>query len=104
MQETMKIYDLLMEECKTYPTCNITPKGLTKIAKRLDSRYTYEQVETAMNSISYKSKFFPSLAEIVEEIKGMYPDLSWIPKYTTPEEDEAMAEELRAKVKAMRGY
>ncbi|MBO6290979.1 MAG: hypothetical protein J6N51_01785, partial [Selenomonas sp.] len=31
------------------------------------------------------------------------PDLSWIPKYTTPEEDKAMANELRAKLKAMRG-
>jgi hypothetical protein len=32
------------------------------------------------------------------------PDMSWIPKYTTPEEDKAMANELRAKLKAMRGY
>lgn len=68
MQDAVKIYDLLVDEYKTYPACNITPEGLTKIAERLDKRYSYEQVERAMNRLSYKSKFFPSLAEIVDEI------------------------------------
>jgi hypothetical protein len=70
MQEVTKIYELLVEEYKTYPSCQITPEGLGKIAERLDKRYSYEQVERAMNRLSYKSKFFPSLAEIVEEIGG----------------------------------
>ena len=70
MQETAKIYKLLAEELKTYPTCQITMEGLGKIAERLDKRYTYEQVERAMNRLAYKAKFFPSLAEIVEEIDG----------------------------------
>jgi hypothetical protein len=70
MQETVKIYELLVKEYKTYPTCQITPEGLTVIAERLDRRYSYEQVEKAMNRLSYKARFFPSLAEIVEEIKS----------------------------------
>lgn len=69
MQETMKIYDLLMEEYKTYPACNITPEGLTMIAERLDKKYSYEQVERAMGRLAYKAKFFPSLAEIAEAIE-----------------------------------
>jgi hypothetical protein len=66
----MKIYDLLMKEYKTYPACNITPEGLTMIAERLDKKYSYEQVERAMGRLAYKAKFFPSLAEIAEEITG----------------------------------
>ena len=73
MQEAMKIYDLLTREFKTYPVCNITPDGLTMIAERLDRRYTYEQVEKAMNRLSYKAKFFPSLAEIAEDIQDNEP-------------------------------
>lgn len=69
MQEVTKIYELLVEEYKTYPSCQITPEGLGKIAERLDRRYSYEQVEKAMNSLSYKTRFFPSLAEIVENIE-----------------------------------
>jgi hypothetical protein len=42
MQETVKIYELLVKEYKTYPTCQITPEGLTVIAERLDRRYSYE--------------------------------------------------------------
>ena len=71
MQERFKIYDLLVKEFTTYPPCNITPEGLTIIAERLDKRYTYKQVEEAMNHLSYKAKFFPSLAEIVEEIEDI---------------------------------
>ena len=70
MQETVKIYELLVKEYRTYPTCQITPEGLTVIAERLDRRYSYEQVEKAMTSLAYKARFFPSLAEIVEEITG----------------------------------
>jgi hypothetical protein len=73
MQERFKIYDLLVKEFTTYPPSNITPEGLTIIAERLDKRYSYEQVEEAMNQLSYKSKFFPSLAEIVEEIQARVP-------------------------------
>jgi hypothetical protein len=69
MQEVTKIYELLVEEYKTYPSCQITPEGLGKIAERLDRRYSYEQVERAMNRLSYKARFFPSLAEIVENIE-----------------------------------
>ena len=73
MQETIKIYDLLMKEYKTYPSCNITPEGLAMIAERLDKKYSYEQVEKAMGRLAYKAKFFPSLAEIVEEVKAAEP-------------------------------
>jgi hypothetical protein len=75
MQETIKIYDLLMKEYKTYPACNITPEGLTMIAERLDKKYSYEQVERAMGRLAYKAKFFPSLAEIADEIGGGKPTL-----------------------------
>ena len=90
MREAMKIYDFLMEEYKTYPSSNITPEGLTKIAERLDKRYTYEQVERAMNRLSYKSKFFPSLAEIAENIQENEPA-----RVPTPEEQ---AEQHRKQV------
>ena len=76
MQETIKIYDLLMKEYKTYPACNITPEGLTMIAERLDKKYSYEQVERAMGRLAYKAKFFPSLAEIADEIGGGKPTLT----------------------------
>jgi hypothetical protein len=39
------------------------------IAERLAKRYTYRQVEKAMNSLAYQAKFFPSLAEISEKIE-----------------------------------
>jgi hypothetical protein len=68
MQERFKIYDLLAREFTAYPSCNITPEGLTLIAERLDKKYSYEQVERAMGRLAYKAKFFPSLAEIADEI------------------------------------
>lgn len=104
MQEKAKIFKLLISESKAYPVSQITPEGLGLIAERLDKKFTFDQVEAAMCRLAYKSKFFPSLAEIAEDIKGACPDMSWIPKYTTPEQDKAMAEELRVKLKAMRGY
>ena len=81
MQEKAKIYELLMNELKTYPTCQITPEGLAKIAERLDSRYTYEQIEEAMNRLAFKAKFFPSLAEIVDNIQAHRPSklgVTWV--------------------------
>lgn len=70
MQEKAKIFKLLVNELRAYPNPQITPEGLGLIAERLDKRYTYEQVERAMGRLAYKAKFFPSLAEIVEEITG----------------------------------
>lgn len=69
MKEAMKIYELLVEEYKTYPVCQLTPEGLTIIAERLAKRYSYKQVEKAMAALAYQSKFFPSLAEISEAIE-----------------------------------
>lgn len=68
MQEKAKIFKLLVNELRAYPNPQITPEGLGLIAERLDKRYTYEQVERAMGRLAYKSKFFPSLAEIADEI------------------------------------
>lgn len=73
MREATKIYDLLEKELDAYPASNISLKGLSLIAERLDKRYSYEQVERAMNRLSYKAKFFPSLAEIVENIQENEP-------------------------------
>jgi hypothetical protein len=70
MQEKAKIFKLLVNELRAYPNPQITPEGLGLIAERLDKRYTYEQVERAMGRLAYKAKFFPSLAEIAEEITG----------------------------------
>jgi hypothetical protein len=70
VREATKIYDLLEKELDAYPASNISLKGLSLIAERLDRRYSYEQVEKAMTSLAYKARFFPSLAEIVEEIKS----------------------------------
>lgn len=69
MRETMKIYELLVREHKAYPVCQLTPEGLTLIAERLAKRYSYAQVEKAMNDLVYQAKFFPSLAEIAEKIE-----------------------------------
>jgi hypothetical protein len=68
MQEKAKIFKLLVNELRAYPNPQITPEGLGLIAERLDKRYTYEQVERAMGRLTYKAKFFPSLAEIADEI------------------------------------
>lgn len=73
MQEKAKIFKLLISEIKTYPNPQITPEGLGMIAERLDKKYSYEQVERAMGRLAYKAKFFPSLAEIVEEIQARVP-------------------------------
>ena len=70
MQEKAKIYELLINEVKAFPNSQISPDGLALIAKRLDSRYSYEQVERAMDKLAFKTRFFPTLAEIVEEITG----------------------------------
>lgn len=69
MQETAKIYELLMNEVKAFPTSQISPEGLLLIAQRLEKRYSYAQVEKAMNELAYQAKFFPSLAEISEKIE-----------------------------------
>jgi hypothetical protein len=76
MQEKAKIFKLLISEIKTYPNPQITPEGLGMIAERLDKKYSYEQVERAMGRLAYKSKFFPSLAEIADEIGGGKPNLT----------------------------
>jgi hypothetical protein len=88
MQERFKIYDLLAKEFTTYPPCNITPEGLTLIAERLDKRFTFEQVERAMGRLAYKSKFFPSLAEIVEEISGTFAFVSYSKQKEQEEADK----------------
>lgn len=71
MQEKAKIFKLLVNELRAYPNPQITPEGLGLIAERLDKRYTYELVEMAMSQLSYKAKFFPSMAEIVEVIEDI---------------------------------
>ena len=76
MQEKAKIFKLLISEIKTYPNPQITPEGLGMIAERLDKKYSYEQVERAMDRLAYKAKFFPSLAEIAEEIGGSKSNLT----------------------------
>ena len=76
MQEKAKIFKLLVNELRAYPNPQITPEGLGLIAERLDKKYSYEQVERAMGRLAYKAKFFPSLAEIAEEIGGSTPSFT----------------------------
>ena len=84
MQETAKIYELLMNEMKAFPSSQISPEGLALIAKRLDSRYSYEQVEKAMGRLAFKTKFFPTLAEIAEDIQQNTPTPKYSQNYRPP--------------------
>lgn len=70
MQEVVKIYYFLVDESLKYSACIYSSEGLSLIAGWLDDKkYTYEQIQKAMRRLSKKTKFFPSLDKIIEELR-----------------------------------
>lgn len=69
MDTKTAIVKVLGEYLEVYPGTKISCKGLLKYADCL-AEYKPEDVDKAMTSLLRKSKFFPTVADICEEIKG----------------------------------
>lgn len=69
MAATMHVVALLADFVEVYPGTQISAKGLVKYSEVLEV-YNLEDIERAMNSLLRKCKYFPTVAEICEEIHG----------------------------------
>ncbi len=63
------VIEILADFIEVYPGTKISARGLAKYADCL-VEYNVEDVEKAMYSLLRKSRYFPTIADICEEIRG----------------------------------
>lgn len=79
---TEEVFQLLHDYIFMFPTNSLTPKGLRMYAERL-TQYPLAKIKETMERLVVSSKYFPTLAEIIGDIKAnwrepVYGSKAWI--------------------------